>query len=178
MNLFQYSYNILDQLSFVIKNLDTADFSKPTEVLSKSSIGQHVRHVIEFFECFLKGYESGIVNYDKRDHDKILENNQDLALRKLGGIKKILRSADGCKNLFLELSYDNSDASDRTLINTNFQRELAYNIEHAVHHMAIIKIGLRELRPEMILPYDFGIAASTLKYEQEHVYSDLFTHRE
>ena len=39
-----------------------------------------------------------------------------------------------------------------TTISTNYFRELTYNIEHAIHHMAIMKIGVREVAPYVTLP--------------------------
>jgi hypothetical protein len=43
---------------------------------------------------------------------------------------------------------------------------LVYNIEHAVHHMAIMKIGIREVADYINLPDNFGIAVSTLRYRE------------
>jgi len=49
-------------------------------------------------------------------------------------------------------------------IKTNALRELAYNIEHAIHHMAIIKIGINEVSPYILLPSAFGVASSTIRH--------------
>jgi hypothetical protein len=55
-------------------------------------------------------------------------------------------------------------------IETNYFRELTYNIEHAVHHMAIMKIGIREVAGQVVIPTSFGVATSTIRYrEQETV---------
>jgi hypothetical protein len=37
--------------------------------------------------------------------------------------------------------------------------------------MAIFKIGLREVAPEINLPPDFGVASSTLRYQSAAVQS-------
>ena len=42
--------------------------------------------------------------------------------------------------------------------------ELVYNIEHAVHHMAIIRIAVQHEFPDLALDDEFGYATSTLKY--------------
>jgi hypothetical protein len=72
--------------------------------------------------------------------------------------------------LKLEAGYDLGKEVFVT-IDTNATRELVYNIEHAVHHMAIIKIGVREIATYIDLPTDFGIAASTIRYK-EHASAD------
>jgi hypothetical protein len=67
--------------------------------------------------------------------------------------------------LQLEVGYErNSDT--HVTIDTNYLRELSYNIEHAVHHMAIMKIGLKEVAAYVPLPDDFGIAVSTLRHAE------------
>ena len=40
------------------------------------------------------------------------------------------------------------------------------NIEHAVHHMALVKIGLRDVAPRVTLPAGFGIVVSTLRHQE------------
>ena len=45
-------------------------------------------------------------------------------------------------------------------------REITYNIEHIVHHMALVKIGIKEACRNVILPEEFGIAVSTIKYHK------------
>ena len=62
------------------------------------------------------------------------------------------------------------EGSNRQEIETNIGRELAYNIEHAVHHMAILKIGLAIVAPEVKVPEGFGVAVSTLRYKREQVH--------
>ena len=47
---------------------------------------------------------------------------------------------------------------------TTFERELMYNIEHTIHHLAIIKIAIRLVAPHIRLPDNFGVAASTIKH--------------
>ena len=52
-------------------------------------------------------------------------------------------------------------------MNTNLQRELAYNLEHIVHHMALMRVGLKELLPSIIIPKNFGVADSTQRFRQQ-----------
>ena len=79
-----------------------------------------------------------------------------------------IQSRPDNRTLKLEAGYD-LDKEEFVTIETNFLRELVYNIEHVVHHMAIIKIGIREAAPKVKLPHDFGIAASTIRYQETTV---------
>jgi hypothetical protein len=156
---------ILHQLSELVHQLREEDFNRPSKALSNSTIGQHLRHTLEFFMCFESGFEAGIINYDKRAHDKLIESDKYIALAAIDRIKLFVSSLNTNKSLLLEVGYDLTQ-EEFISIETNVLRELVYNIEHAVHHMAIMKIGVREIAGYINLPYDFGIAASTIRYKE------------
>jgi hypothetical protein len=165
MNLQTACTGILNQLSELVKQLSAEDYIKPIPALSQSSIGQHLRHTLEFFICLEQGVERGVVNYDKRAHDKLIESDKFLALSVLSRIADFITKQNLNNPLKLEVGYDLTN--DHFIsVDTNYQRELIYNIEHAVHHMAIMKIGVREAAPYVTLPSDFGVAASTIRYQE------------
>jgi hypothetical protein len=165
MNLTQACSNILSQLKDVIEQLDTDQFTHPSVALSHASIGQHLRHTLEFFLCLERGYQTGVINYDKRAHDKAVESDRDLALATIDRIDSFIHIMNHERTLKLEVNYG-IDIEINEVLPTTSRRELVYNIEHAVHHMALMKIGIREIAPEIILPHDFGIAASTIRHQQ------------
>lgn len=165
MNLQTACTGILAQLTELVKQLSEQDYSKPISTLSHSSIGQHLRHTLEFFICLEQGFAGGIINYDKRAHDKLVESDKFIALSVLSRIQDfVAQPRENCA-LKLEVGYDLT-TDEFVTVDTNYQRELIYNIEHAVHHMAIIKIGVREAAPYVSLPADFGVAASTIRYQE------------
>ena len=53
------------------------------------------------------------------------------------------------------------------LIASTIGRELIYNIEHTIHHLAIVKIALKATVPSISLPAHFGVAPSTIHFRQE-----------
>jgi uncharacterized damage-inducible protein DinB len=155
--------NILNQLENVVEQVHAEDFSKPSAALSQATIGQHLRHTVEFFICLENGFEKGLVNYDKRNHDHLIESDKVIASASLRSIMEFISTHREDKALALEVAYER-DREDWVTLETNYRRELVYNIEHAVHHMAIMKIGIREVAPYVQLPADFGIAVSTMRY--------------
>lgn len=171
MNVSKACLQILDQLAHLVHHMDEGDYAKPSEALSKSTIGQHLRHTLEFFICFQNGYNVGVVNYDKRAHDKLIETDKFIALGAIQKISDFVSSLNENKALKLEVGYDLSKEEFVT-VETNSMRELVYNIEHAVHHMAIMKIGIREVASYINLPPDFGIAASTIRHKEVTVKSN------
>ena len=167
MEIKKACYNILDQVGAVIEQISDSDFVKPVQAFNGATIGQHFRHSIEFFQCLMNGYAEGNVSYDKRNHDKDIESNKLLALDALNKSKLFIEHCDTGKILDLQVSYDHDGDSDSDItVISNMAREITYNIEHIVHHMALVKIGIKEVCPYVVLPAEFGIAVSTIKYHK------------
>lgn len=164
MQLILASSAILDQLSALVNQVADDDFARPSKALSGATIGQHLRHTLEFFVCLEQGYDLGKVNYDHRQHDKLIETDRFLALHTIQNIKDFIVARHEDVPLQLEVGY-HADAEETVTVASNFFRELIYNIEHAVHHMAIMKIGVLEVAPYVSLPNDFGVAASTIRHK-------------
>lgn len=156
--------NVFGQLTESLRQLMPDEYITPCPALSGNTIGQHARHIIELFQVLENGYGPGLVNYENRKRDKTIEKDKDLAACLLEQIIKELNRPD--KPLILEACYDDQTGIP-VMLNTNFFREVAYNLEHTIHHMALIRIGFTEICPHLILPENYGIASSTLKYRRQ-----------
>lgn len=165
-NLISAALNLLDQLEDSIRQTKDEDFRKPSEILNNASVGQHVRHTLEFFLCLIDAVPSRQLDYDKRNHDKFIEEDKKLSLSVLDSIRGFI--AKNTKNFEIDLTvnYD-LERELNTSITSNFYRELAYNIEHAIHHMAIIKIGIKDICPYVKIDNSFGVASSTIRYQKQ-----------
>lgn len=155
----------LSQMKAFLDALDTERYKEPLDIFSNSSIGQHTRHVIEFFQCLIEQAPSGIINYEKRQRNCLIEENPKHASQIIDEIVESLLSGQISSELFLETEYG-EDQHTSIKVPTTLDRELIYNIEHAIHHLAMIRMGLKVVAPEIELPYGFGIAPSTLKHRK------------
>lgn len=163
MDIKSASKNVLNQLMVILDQINSNDYIRTEETLG-ASIGQHVRHILEFYLRLIKGFKTGIVNYDLRDRDVRLEADIDFARETIRSIFEHIDISEP-KGLKLELNYGDPEDSN-IVIDTNMQRELVYNIEHAIHHMAIIKNALKESCAYIQLPQGFGIASSTIRFKK------------
>ncbi|HOA39372.1 MAG TPA: hypothetical protein PLQ65_06625 [Flavihumibacter sp.] len=154
--------HVFSQLSTTLQLLTQVHYSQPCPALSQATIGQHTRHIIEMFQCLLLGYETGIINYEKRQRNKSIETDRLFAMEKLNEISAALSREN--KELLMEASY-REDTDEMISLQTNFYREIAYNLEHTIHHMALIKVGVLQLT-DLELPAGFGVASSTTKFKQ------------
>ena len=155
--------SVFVQLTESLNQLSQKEYAQPCRTLFNNTIGQHVRHIIELFQCLESGYQNGLVNYEKRKRDIAIETDKELASRLLQQIHSGIGKAN--KDLVLEATYD--DHTDEAIaLSTNYFREIAYNLEHTIHHMALIRVGINEVS-SIVLPEEFGVASSTVKYRKQ-----------
>jgi hypothetical protein len=151
------------QLSDSLDQLDKDQYNYSCKNLSGNTVGQHVRHIIEMFLCMEKGYQSGEVDYESRKRDILIETDKNFAISLLKEI--IHQISKGNKSLHL-LTYYDDQHTEPEKISSNYFREIAYNLEHTIHHMALIRIGLREIG-DFTVDDSYGVASSTIKYRQQ-----------
>jgi hypothetical protein len=162
MSLFSSIKDTFTQLNVALEQVTDEEYVKPSQNLSNATIGQHTRHIIEMYQCLLNGYEAGVVCYDHRNRDVAIETNKEFAKQLLVDIA----SKNNQPNKQLELIAIYGDPTAEELkVSTNYYRELAYNLEHTIHHMALIKVGLKELN-RVHISENFGVASSTTRYRQ------------
>lgn len=154
--------NLLHLKNSILK-LSSEQFVKPLVLLSDSSIGMHARHIIEFYQCLLIGIESGIVNYDNRERDSELEVSPEYCIKIIDEILIEVNKLSLNVDLVLQTSYCTLDSLNKIDVATSVKRELIYNIEHTIHHLAIIKIGIKALDPLITLDESVGVAVSTIR---------------
>jgi hypothetical protein len=155
--------NLLSDCMEVLQSLDTISYSEKCGLLNGASIGMHFRHILELLQC-LKNAEE-VLCYDERKRDTHLETSLSLALEESTKMQEWLISNDLDFDKSISLKWTSNEGEIR--MNTNLQRELAYNLEHIVHHMALMRVGLKELLPSIIIPKNFGVADSTQRFRQQ-----------
>lgn len=151
--------NLLKQLENVLMALSDQQYNSPIPLLSNATIGQHIRHIIEFYIELNKGYEAGLVNYDNRKREHIIETCRTTAVDNLHQIIAFLPKENKSLAIY-------ADGENLGPVTTNYFRELMYNVEHTVHHMALVRVGILT-NTKLVLPNDFGVASSTLKYREQ-----------
>ena len=158
---------ILKQLIELCNNLTQNQYVAPLELLSKNTIGKHFRHIIEFYDILIEACsENKPVSYDNRIHCLETETNLKLANQRLKKASDWVKNIKNTKNLELLVSYDN-ERKESIAIPSSLERELVYNIEHAIHHMAIIRIAIENEFQEIKLDKHFGIAYSTIRFRDD-----------
>jgi hypothetical protein len=163
MQLQKTIQHVFLQLSETLHLLTNEQYVHPSKCLFNATIGQHTRHIIEMFIVLEEGYDTGLVNYESRKRDLRIETDKQFATALLLQIYNSLDKVN--KQMIMQATY-NEDSDELLSFQTNYYREIAYNLEHTIHHMALIKVGISELS-DIPLPDGFGVATSTIKYRKE-----------
>ncbi len=169
-DLINLAISNLEQLKKVLSHSTPIHYTSRLKILFDSTIGMHVRHIIEFYQCLADNNSSGIINYDDRIRNTKIENELDFTISFLDNLIEKINTIEN--NEHLVLLNDNPFSENKLEIKTNTNRELTYLIEHTIHHMAIIKMAYTSNFQEIIFDDDFGVAFSTIKYKNS-VHSKL-----
>lgn len=158
-----HASEMLDQLEETILHFQfhPEDYQKPLDILHGNSIGKHVRHILEFFQCLMEAEICLVVDYDNRKRNLRLEAEPEFGLDTILLLKSAISRAEE-KNLRLLVDYGKGKCEAAT----TFFRELVYNIEHTVHHLAIIKIAVEKHFPHMEIGEHIGVAYSTQQFQK------------
>ncbi len=147
----------LNSLTKLLHQLSESQFTQKIIHLSNGTIGAHTRHIIELLQCTVNGYKINQVDYINRTRNLLLEQEPSLAIEAIAELIKNIHLED--KLLQMKTPFD------ANLISTTYYREIVYNEEHIIHHLALLKVALIELNLNLV-EESFGIAHSTLLYKE------------
>ena len=78
-------------------------------------------------------------------------------------IERLIEQLDKIELKRIKINLKSTELEFSETIST-LPRELLYCLDHAIHHKALIKVGLKEFGIEDYVNSKFGIAYSTLRY--------------
>jgi len=159
--------DVLQQGCIFLDRIGDEKYARPLEspVGGKpASLGAHYRHVLDHFLCLAEGICTGQVNYDQRRRNAQLESSVTCArlvteglIDELGGLSGEILQRE-CAVTY-SVGYGETEAE---AVRSNLAREVMFCVGHAIHHYAILRLLCAGVG--MQLPYEFGVAPSTLTH--------------
>lgn len=156
---------VVEQAISLLNDISEADYQEVLTPHFSSSIGAHIRHIIDHFLALQSAAVSGEINYNKRNREGDVEQFPESALSACERINDWLH--DTCQNQLLnrrvlvtteiDISHTKSTTCESTL-----ERELVFVASHAIHHYALIRI-IRNMQGKA-LPEFFGFAPATITH--------------
>lgn len=159
--LIDTSVRLLHQAESLLEEIDREAHAGSSPAIAPHHVGGHLRHILEFYECFLDGVESGSIDYDARKRDIAVETDRAAALAKTRIIVQRLRNRTLSDDAPVRVRMEDGDC----FLTSSVARELQVLSSHTVHHFALIALVLRALG--IPVDRDFGMAPSTLRYLAE-----------
>ena len=157
----EIDYNILliNKISKIILSLNSS-YSKPIKNINNTTIGKHVRHIIDFYLCFINGIKKNIIiNYDKRLRNENIETDINQANSELNEIITFFKTNQHT-NKILEIKLNFS--LSKKIYKSSYEHELIHLADHTTHHGYIIQIIINTQFPKLSTNIQF-FSPSTLK---------------
>lgn len=163
MNCREGNQLVIQQMTDLLNRLDNQIYTQPLDVFKGSSIGQHFRHILDFYLCLIKGVQEGKVDYASRDRNPQAESDVHFVKHAFFKVAQTLEQF--LEETPVKVCGDFSAWSEqRPELRSSIGRELMFAYDHTVHHLAMIKIGIAAVAPDLQLDSSLGVAPSTIKH--------------
>lgn len=164
-NLIKASVHCLRQGLRLLEEIDDRMYVEPPPGFAPHRVGAHLRHVLEFYECFLTGLECSHIDYDSRKRDESVEASRTAAVLRIKDVIRRLeenRSLRGDSIIWVRMEDSPETGGGDPFLTSSMGRELQVLSSHTIHHFALIAMTLRAWG--IVVDHEFGMAPSTLRY--------------
>lgn len=152
----------IDQCQQLLELISAEDY---VFAAGDSSIGAHVRHVLDRFQCFFIGLNEDTINYDARKRDPEIENNLSAAEFSVSSVARRIQALGEAdfQDKIVSVQETVHHQGSSVAISSTMERELMGLIAHSIHHLAIIALIAKAMGYSP--GADFGKAPSAIVYE-------------
>ena len=129
--------NTLEKSLVLLENIPDSVYIDATVGPFYSSIGGHIRHILDFYFSIFKGLNNYLIDLTDRERNNAIEIDVYFAKTE---IKKVLLELDSYSGYDLEEKYELIDdlGQGKMSIPTNLYAVFAQANSHTIHHYAII----------------------------------------
>lgn len=155
---------VVDQLRLCIEQLTNTGYSSPQPPFFSSSVGQHLRHVLDCYLALRNTAQTGKADYDVRHRGQEMEHCRQTGLKALAELRQWLVSLP-------ESALEKSCAIKTEMllsepvpveVSTTMARELCFAALHLTHHQAMIAALIRVQGGTV--PETLGLAPATASF--------------
>lgn len=137
------------------------EYSDTTVAPYYSSIGCHIRHVLDVFSCVFKGLEYNFIDFSVRERNKCVEQQTSLGIEYFETIIHQLKTIKK-EDFNIRIKVSDDMGFGKEIVNSTIGSALMQAHSHAIHHYASIGYLIYQLGIEL-LDVDFGFNPTTLK---------------
>ncbi len=148
----------------LLNSIDDNQYSDNSIAPYNSSIGGHIRHILDIFDCIFDGLETGEVNLAARKRNELAEQKTAFGLNY---IQQIIEKLNDLKNIDLDqiIAVKDNLGLGEIVQNYTLGSALIQAHSHAIHHFASLGYLIHQLG--INLPdNDFGYNPTTPKAQE------------
>ena len=162
--LIEGSLTSVDQLIEFIEELDNTDYQRIASPQYESSIGQHLRHILDLYQAVISAGEGGLIDYDQRRRGNSVERDVNQGLAELADIRQWLTTLNGddFDHPVSVSSEININTQQVSVFQSSYGRELCFVSSHLTHHLAIMAAIAKFLGKT--IDAEVGLAPSTASF--------------
>lgn len=152
----------LDQGVALLSVMTDEQYCMRAKPYIESSIGEHLRHILDLYLAVQQSSEDSHVDYDIRRRGALVEVCRETGLKELNAIKSWLvgLSHDMAHEPITVMTEVSVVDTLVAKVPSTLLRELIFVSAHAIHHYALMTISARLC--DFHTPRDLGIAPATL----------------
>lgn len=156
------------QIMSVLEQLTDSQYHLSLDIFNGSTVGEHVRHIFDFYNCICFCSDGVDIDYNCRERNPLIESERKTAIASFSQLVNEISRFEDTKVVNVITDFSTDESEERPVVLSSIGRELMYAYDHAVHHLAIIKMGIKSAFPEIVLNDHIGIAPSTIKYQSKN----------
>jgi len=157
--LIETNIRWLRQALALLDRVNDRAYADPPAGFAPHRAGGHLRHILEFYQCFLDGISTLHIDYDSRPRDRAVEVSRAAAA---ATIRSLVLRLESSPDLRCDATLWVREEDGDQFLESSLNRELQVLSSHTIHHFALLALTLRLHGLEM--DPDFGMAPSTLRY--------------
>ncbi|MGE5945029.1 MAG: hypothetical protein ACM31G_11895 [Flavobacteriales bacterium] len=158
--IIQSALKTLQKSQYILANLSNDQLSNTSVSPYYSSIGSHIRHILDFYDCILNKDLENRIDLTARSRNKAVENCCNLATEYLNSITEKLKDSDYNINDMVMVTDDLG--LGKIEMSYTLAAALSQANSHTIHHYAIINYILNGLNI-CLEDSDFGYNPTTPK---------------
>jgi uncharacterized damage-inducible protein DinB len=159
-NIIRANVFNLNKLNKLLDCLSESDYQNNSILPFQSSIGNHTRHILDFYECIIT-YENQTIDLTLRNRNCLSNVDIDFAKNRLCETIKNVDALKSNNDFVLDVYDDLGDGKIK--VRYTYSSLLAYANSHTTHHYASIAYLLHQINPENeFLDVTFGVNTNTL----------------
>lgn len=137
-NVIKGTLETIDQAIEFIDGLTPASYKQVVSPWFESSVGQHLRHIVDLFHALMG--QTDTLDYDVRRRGAPVEKNKSIGIEELREIRRwVEQLSDEALARTVTVSTEVSISSQLVgEFSSSFGRELCFASSHLVHHLAIM----------------------------------------